>query len=140
MHFDIFLAKFSPLFLLSFLFFSFDPFDLSNQRSLVRDPRMEQEREQALKLIRSFLNVPGGHRFIPNNIISCLIAIADTPEDKMYSICVETLCELVLFLPEQVVHLGGLKSVTSLLKLFVGRANTSNNKFLFSLLSRFLRF
>jgi len=72
---------------------------------------MEQEREQALKLIRSFLNIQDGANYIPRSVISAIVSIADTPDDKMQSICLETLCEISLYNIELVAHCAGLKSV-----------------------------
>lgn len=80
-------------------------------RSLVRDQRMEHEREQSLKLVRSFLTVPGGAKLIPRTAVSALVAIAETAEDKMNSIAVETLMEISLQNLELVAHTGGLKPV-----------------------------
>ena len=78
---------------------------------MVRDQRMEHEREQSLKLVRSFLTIPGGAQLIPKSAVSALVAIAETPEDKMNSIALETLMEISLQNLELVAHAGGLKPV-----------------------------
>jgi len=109
MHFDILIAR-------QFVTFFCPPKILRNSpnmfsRSLVRDQRMEHEREQSLKLIRSFLTIPGGAQLIPKSAVSALVAIAETPEDKMNSIALETLMEISLQNLELVAHAGGLKPV-----------------------------
>ena len=89
-------------------------FDVLLARSLVRDQRMEHEREQSLKLVRSFLAVPGGASLIPVNTITALVAIAETVEDKLHSIAIQYLLEISLNNIELVAHAGGLKPVSFL--------------------------
>jgi hypothetical protein len=77
---------------------------------------MEHEREQSLKLIRSFLTIPGGAQLIPRNAVSSLVAIAEATDDKMNSIALETLMEISLQNLELVAHAGGLKPVIIIIK------------------------
>ncbi|KND04740.1 uncharacterized protein SPPG_00443, partial [Spizellomyces punctatus DAOM BR117] len=70
--------------------------DVFVMRALTRDQRYDVEREQSLKLIRAFLDVPGGSELIPQSLIRMLVAVSEQPDDKFRTICVETLCELAI--------------------------------------------
>jgi len=69
-------------------------FDIFIVRSLTRDQRYDVEREQALKLIRSLVDIPGTVDLIPQSVIRIVIAIAEQSEEKFRNICIETICEL----------------------------------------------
>ena len=66
-------------------------------RSLSRPPSHNAEREQALKLLRAFLDVPQGITFMTMGLVKAIVAIAEMGaqgEDKLGGIAVETLAEL----------------------------------------------
>jgi hypothetical protein len=63
-------------------------------RALVRDQEgYEPEREQTLKLIRTFIEY-GGVKFISQGIVRAIVAIAEQLDCKLRNIALETLAEL----------------------------------------------
>jgi len=112
--------------------------DLFIVRSLVRDTRLDTEREQALKLTRALLCIEGpialfffpsflrererergeysllsigGADLAPRGIVTTLVAISETPDDKMASVCLETLCELAFYNIELLSMCRGVRTV-----------------------------
>ena len=70
---------------------------VSNWRSLSRPPSHNAEREQALKLLRAFLDVPQGITFLTKGIVKAVVAVAEMGaqgEDRLAAIANETLAEL----------------------------------------------
>jgi hypothetical protein len=63
-------------------------------RALTRDPRSAIEREQAIKLVRAFVDVEDCIDYIPLSVLRTLVAIASQPDDSLYHIALETLCEI----------------------------------------------
>ena len=63
-------------------------------RALTRDQRYDVEREQALKLVRSIIDMPGGVDLIPQSLVRTIIAIAEQSDDKLRNVSLETLCEI----------------------------------------------
>jgi len=64
---------------------------------LSRPPSHNAEREQALKLLRAFLDVPQGIAFITKGIVKAVVAIAEMGtqgEDRLSGVAVETLAEI----------------------------------------------
>ncbi|KAJ3087070.1 hypothetical protein HK102_011873 [Quaeritorhiza haematococci] len=80
-------------------------------RALNRDSRYDVEREQALKLVRAFLDVQDGWTLIPQSVVRTVVAIAEQNDDKFRNICIETLCELAVRNVEVCALCGGLKIV-----------------------------
>lgn len=77
--------------------------------SLSKDATHNIEREQALKLVRKFLDTPGGPSEITRGIANAVLAIAelrDHPtelqEDRLRKVCIETTAELCLHRPDLV--------------------------------------
>ena len=71
--------------------------NISDCRSLSRPPSHNAEREQALKLLRAFLDVPQGIAFITKGIVKAVVAIAEMGtqgEDRLSGVAVETLAEI----------------------------------------------
>jgi hypothetical protein len=74
-------------------------------RSLARDNKHAIEKEQALKLIRSFVEI-GSDAAVPSRtagsgtipvseaVMRAVIAIAEHPEDPFKNICIQTLIEI----------------------------------------------
>ncbi|CAG84739.2 DEHA2A10230p [Debaryomyces hansenii CBS767] len=75
------------------------------------------EKEQALKLIREFLNIPKGTDNLSIGVIKSLIAIIEISEpvanitDNFKKICIETICEIALLRPELIFHSSGFKII-----------------------------
>ena len=68
-------------------------------RSLSRPASHNAEREQALKLLRAFLDVPQGITFLTQGIVKAIVAIAELGaqgEDRLSAIAIETLAELCI--------------------------------------------
>lgn len=75
-----------------------------SHRSLARDIKLSREREQVIKLIRTFIELSGdrlasftppgcGRVLVTEPIMRAVIAIAEQPEDPLRQICCETLVE-----------------------------------------------
>lgn len=62
-------------------------------RALVRDSQQDYEREQAVKLIRAFVDNEA-LSFVPQSVVRALVAIAEQTGDKLRNICLETLAEI----------------------------------------------
>ncbi|KAI9257881.1 Rapamycin-insensitive companion of mTOR, middle domain-containing protein [Sporodiniella umbellata] len=83
--------------------------DLFSVRALARDQEgHEPEREQTLKLIRSFIEY-GGVKYIKQGIVRSVVAIAEQPDCKLRNIALETLAELAILDIELTVKSGGLR-------------------------------
>lgn len=76
--------------------------------SLVKESKASVEREQALKLIRAFSDVKDGTREITRAIVRVIAALAQQSDDRMRSISILTLAELIIRDPELVISAGGL--------------------------------
>ncbi|KAG5518348.1 hypothetical protein PMAC_003145 [Pneumocystis sp. 'macacae'] len=63
-------------------------------RSFSKDSTASNEREQALKLLRSFYEIRGGIFKISKSVVSAIVSLAEHSGDKMSSICIETLAEM----------------------------------------------
>ena len=60
---------------------------------MTRDPKYELEREQALKMIRAFVDYSNGIA-LPHSLVSLLVSLAELPDDKLRTVILETLAEL----------------------------------------------
>ncbi|KAK3374868.1 Rapamycin-insensitive companion of mTOR, N-term-domain-containing protein [Podospora didyma] len=76
--------------------------------SLIKDRKSDVEREQALKLVRAFLDVKDGVREISRAIVRTIGAIAEEPEERLRPICIETLAEILVRDPRLLIAGGGL--------------------------------
>ncbi|KAI2626493.1 Rapamycin-insensitive companion of mTOR, N-term-domain-containing protein [Hypoxylon sp. NC1633] len=76
--------------------------------SLAKDRKADVEREQALKFVRAFLDVKDGVREVSRAVVRTIAAVAEQVEDRLRSICVETLAEILLRDPALLVASGGL--------------------------------
>ncbi|KAI9791028.1 MAG: hypothetical protein M1833_001718 [Piccolia ochrophora] len=83
--------------------------------SLVKDSRASVEREQALKLVRAFLDVKDGVREVSRAVVRTMVAVAEHTEDRLRSICIETLAEILIRDPPLVVSSGGIGPLTDIL-------------------------
>lgn len=82
--------------------------DWSIVTSLVKENRANIEREQALKLVRAFLDVKGGVYEISRGIVRILVAIAEHNDDKLRSVAILTLAEMLVRDPTSVADAGGI--------------------------------
>lgn len=66
----------------------------TDYRSLVKEGKASVEREQALKFVRAFLDVKDGVQEVSRGIVRTLVAVAEHSEDRLRSMCIETLGEI----------------------------------------------
>lgn len=59
----------------------------------MRDSQQDYEREQAIKLVRAFVD-NDALPFVPRSVVRALVAIAEQTSDKLRNICLETLAEI----------------------------------------------
>ncbi|KAI0998862.1 Target of rapamycin complex 2 subunit [Podosphaera aphanis] len=83
--------------------------------SLTKEKKADVEREQALKFVRTFLDVSGGVKEISKAIIRTIASIAEHAEDRLKSLCVETLAEIMVQDPGLLVASGGLRPLADAL-------------------------
>ena len=62
--------------------------------SLVKDSRANVEREQALKFVRAFIEVPGGVQEISRGVVRAIVACAEQVDDRLRGVSMETLAEI----------------------------------------------
>lgn len=80
-------------------------------RSLDIVLRNEEERLQALKLIRKMLAVAPDQ--ISPVIVNCLVSIAECgSEDRLLRACLATLCEFGVLNPHVLIMCGGVSAIT----------------------------
>eukprot|EP00002_Diphylleia_rotans_P005434 TRINITY_DN1456_c0_g1_i3.p1 TRINITY_DN1456_c0_g1~~TRINITY_DN1456_c0_g1_i3.p1 ORF type:complete len:936 (-),score=158.70 TRINITY_DN1456_c0_g1_i3:822-3629(-) len=87
--------------------------DLSTEigicRALEKDKTNEQERLQALKLVRRMMEIDC--KLISRAVIQSLISIAEHPDDNFRRVCLETLCEITVRNPGVVAYCNGLRTI-----------------------------
>ena len=76
--------------------------------SLVKETKASVEREQALKFIRAFLDVKDGVQEISPAIVRIIVAIAEQNDDRLKSMALLTIAELLIRDPPLVVSAGGV--------------------------------
>ncbi|KAI9833658.1 MAG: hypothetical protein M1826_006749 [Phylliscum demangeonii] len=81
--------------------------------SLVKEGKANVEREQALKFVRAFLDVKDGVEEISCAVLRTVVSVADHDEDRLRSICIETLAEILIRAPALVVAAGGIRTLTA---------------------------
>lgn len=62
-------------------------------RSLSRDSKHENEKHQALVFVRSMMD-KSCTTFLSTGLVRAIVAIAETPEERLRQLSIETLCEL----------------------------------------------
>jgi rapamycin-insensitive companion of mTOR len=77
--------------------------------------RSNVEREQALKFVRAFLEIPGGVGEIPRSVVRAIVACAEQMDDRLRGIAMETLAEMLVLDPALVVSAGGVRVLTQVL-------------------------
>ena len=83
--------------------------------SLVKESKASIEREQALKFVRAFLDVKDGVRELSNAVVRTVVSVAEHYEDRLRSMAVLTLVEILVREPTLVVGAGGIGSLTDAL-------------------------
>ncbi|KAF2089867.1 hypothetical protein K490DRAFT_35401 [Saccharata proteae CBS 121410] len=83
--------------------------------SLVKESKASVEREQALKLVRAFLEVKDGVKEVSRGVIRIIVAVAEHNDDRLRNICVLTLAEILVKDPPRLVEAGGMGAVTDAL-------------------------
>ena len=83
--------------------------------ALVREGKDSVEREQALKFVRAFLDVKDGVEEIARPIMRALVAIAEQHEDRLRSITIMTLCEILIRKPSLVASTSGIGALADAL-------------------------
>jgi hypothetical protein len=82
------------------------------RESKEKDVRSDVEREQALRLVRSVMEINSAEAIvIPRSIVCILGAMAEQVEDRLRIVALETLCELALRSPKQAASTGTLRFV-----------------------------
>jgi rapamycin-insensitive companion of mTOR len=76
--------------------------------SLVKDTKASIEREQALKFIRAFLDVKDGVREISRAVMRTLVSVAEHHDDRLRTMCLMTLAEILIKDPSSLIKAGGL--------------------------------
>ncbi|OBA20821.1 hypothetical protein METBIDRAFT_44367 [Metschnikowia bicuspidata var. bicuspidata NRRL YB-4993] len=88
------------------------------------------EKEQALKLVREFVNIPGGVNYLSVGVVKALVAYVEHESDDtqhagseewgsheseaFMRMCIETISEIAVLNPDIVFHGGGLRLLISL--------------------------
>lgn len=83
--------------------------------SLVKDNKASIEREQALKFVRAFLDVKNGVRELSNAVIRTVVAVGEHHEDRLKSMALLTVSEILIRDPSAVVAGGGIASLSDAL-------------------------
>ncbi|KAL9587411.1 MAG: hypothetical protein Q9203_003524 [Teloschistes exilis] len=83
--------------------------------SLVKESKANIEREQALKFVRAFLDVKGGIHEISNSVLRTIVSIAEHHEDRLRSLSILTLLEVLVRSPSMAVTAGGMAPLTEAL-------------------------
>ncbi|KAF2457821.1 cytosolic regulator pianissimo [Lineolata rhizophorae] len=76
--------------------------------SLVKEGKTSIEREQAVKFVRAFLDVKDGVKELSRSVMRILVAVAEHSDDRLKSICILTLAEILIRDPTPVVDAGGV--------------------------------
>ncbi|KAI9348732.1 Rapamycin-insensitive companion of mTOR, N-term-domain-containing protein [Zopfochytrium polystomum] len=105
--------------------------DIFLARTLTRDHRHDLEREQALKLVRTIIEIPGAITYLPPAVVRVLVAVSEYNEDRFKNACIATLCEIAILDPQLLSISGGIKTLfTSLaegpVELFQPHLHTIN--------------
>lgn len=90
------------------------------------------EKEEALKMVRHFMDIPAGVNYLSIGVIKALVALVEHENEESQAIseeftpeyhipaafsrlCIGTICELASFKPDIVFHGGGLRLLISLI-------------------------
>lgn len=76
--------------------------------SLIKDRKADLEREQALKFVRGFLDIKDGVKELSRAVVRTVVSIAEHNEDRLRSICLETLAEILVRDPQLALASGSM--------------------------------
>ncbi|KAK6353200.1 hypothetical protein TWF696_005183 [Orbilia brochopaga] len=79
------------------------------------DARCNVEREQALKFVRAFLEIPGGVKEISRGVVRALVSCAEQSDDRLRAMCIETLAEILILEPSLAVAAGSVRILAQVL-------------------------
>ncbi|KAJ2846891.1 hypothetical protein GGI22_006129, partial [Coemansia erecta] len=80
--------------------------------TLSRDDNAHEEREQGLKFIRWTMRFDEELWLLDPPVLKALMAVSEQADDKMRSICLETLCEVLARAPERLWYVNGIRTLT----------------------------
>ena len=83
--------------------------------SLVREGKATLEREQALKFVRAFLDVKDGAKEISRAVVRIIVSVAEHSDDRLRTLCILTLAEILIRDPDLLVSAGGMGALTDAL-------------------------
>ena len=84
--------------------------------SLAKDSKATIEREQALKFVRAFLDVKDGVKEISNAVVRAVVSVAEHYEDRLRSIALLTLTEILVRSPALLIRGGGITPLSDALR------------------------
>ena len=84
-------------------------------RSLVKEPKASIEREQALKFIRSFLDVKDGVAELSKAVLRTIVSVAEHHEDRLRNMALLTLAEILLQDPSKALVAGAISPLADAL-------------------------
>ena len=84
-------------------------------RSLIKERKADVEREQALKFVRAFFEVKDGVKEISRSVVRTIAAVAEHGEDRLRSMCIETLAEIMVRDPGLLAAAGGIRPLVEAL-------------------------
>ena len=84
--------------------------------SLAKDSKSTIEKEQALKLVRAFLDVSDGVQEISLAVVRAVIAVAEDHGDTLRHAAQLTLAEIMVKNPELLARAGGIKTLSDALR------------------------
>ena len=90
-------------------------FKLKDYSSLIKKSNADVEREQALKFVRAFLDVKDGIQEVSRAVVRTIASVAEHAEDRLRSICIETLGEMMIRDPGLLVISGGIRPLADAL-------------------------
>ncbi|KAK6346439.1 hypothetical protein TWF730_010761 [Orbilia blumenaviensis] len=79
------------------------------------DARSNVEREQALKFVRAFLEIPGGTKEMSRGVARALVSCAEQSDDRLRAMCIETLAEILIMEPALAVAAGAVRILAQVL-------------------------
>ncbi|CZR60039.1 related to sexual differentiation and meiosis protein ste20 [Phialocephala subalpina] len=83
--------------------------------SLIKERKADVEREQALKFVRAFLDIKDGVKELSRAVVRTIASVAEHTEDRLRSICIETLAEIIVRDPELLMASGGIRPLADAL-------------------------
>ena len=83
--------------------------------SLIKENKASIEREQALKLVRAFLDVKEGVHELSTAVLRTVVSVAEHHEDRLRNMGLLTISEILIRDPAVVVATGGIASLANAL-------------------------